>query len=111
MAPRRQGTFHARQTSETIGIDLFVQSYTSRAPPPPPTATTTKNEIVHGDKGNHFLRSANSADLGLNRCSNRMWFSGANERQARRTFSIAYRCLYKALMTGVPGGTIGALSM
>ena len=42
-------------------------------------------------------------------CSSSMLFSGGRPTQARRMFSIQARCLERELMTGVAGGTKGAL--
>lgn len=44
-------------------------------------------------------------------CSSVMSDSGSSPTQARKMLVRALRCLAKALMTGVPGGVSGALSM
>merc|ERR1719399_224685 len=38
-----------------------------------------------------------------------MWLSGGRPTQARKMFSMQPRCLKRALTTGAPGGTSGAL--
>lgn len=53
-----------------------------------------------------------STCLGLGRsilCSRSMWFCGGSPMQALRMFSIQLRWRKRALTTGLPGGTSGAL--
>ena len=58
-----------------------------------------------------FFAGLGSATEGPCLCSSAMHESGGRPTHARRMFSMHERCLKSELTTGVPGGTIGALSM